>query len=105
MPRLGRASRSDPAEDGGQCRAAGWSSRGHCEACRRRTNPQAVPCIFAIERGYAHGKSEGTKTEANLAAAFAGESQARNKYTYYASKAKKDGMSRLPPCSWRPPTT
>ena len=33
---------------------------------------------------------KGTKTEANLMAAFAGESQARNKYTYYASKAKKD---------------
>ena len=33
---------------------------------------------------------KGSKTEANLMAAFAGESQARNKYTYYASKAKKD---------------
>ena len=34
---------------------------------------------------------KGSKTEANLMAAFAGESQARNKYTYYASKAKKEG--------------
>ena len=34
---------------------------------------------------------KGTKTEANLMAAFAGESQARNKYSYYAEKAKKDG--------------
>ena len=34
-------------------------------------------------------KYEGTKTYENLLAAFAGESQARNKYTYYASKAKK----------------
>ena len=34
---------------------------------------------------------KGTKTEANLKEAFAGESQARNKYTYFASKAKKDG--------------
>ena len=34
---------------------------------------------------------KGTKTEANLQIAFAGESQARNKYSYYASKAKKDG--------------
>ena len=33
---------------------------------------------------------KGSKTEANLMAAFAGESQARNKYTYYASKAKKN---------------
>lgn len=38
---------------------------------------------------------KGTKTEANLAAAFAGESQARNKYTYYASKAKKEGFVQI----------
>ena len=38
---------------------------------------------------------KGTKTEANLMTAFAGESQARNKYTYYASTAKKKGISRL----------
>ena len=38
---------------------------------------------------------KGTKTEANLAAAFAGESQARNKYSYYASKAKKDGYEQI----------
>ncbi len=38
---------------------------------------------------------KGTKTEQNLADAFAGESQARNKYTYYASKAKKDGYEQI----------
>ena len=38
---------------------------------------------------------KGSKTEQNLMAAFAGESQARNKYTYYASKAKKDGYEQL----------
>ena len=38
---------------------------------------------------------KGTKTEANLMAAFAGESMARNKYTYYASKAKKEGFEQL----------
>ena len=38
---------------------------------------------------------KGSKTEANLWAAFAGESQARNKYTYYASKAKKDGYVQI----------
>lgn len=42
---------------------------------------------------------KGTKTEANLMAAFAGESQARNKYTYYASKAKKKAMNKLRHCS------
>ena len=38
---------------------------------------------------------KGTKTEKNLQEAFAGESQARNKYTYYASKAKKDGYVQI----------
>ena len=37
----------------------------------------------------------GSRTEANLAAAFAGESQARNKYNYYASKARKDGYEQI----------
>ena len=38
---------------------------------------------------------KGSKTEANLAAAFAGESQARNKYTYYSSAAKKEGLEQI----------
>lgn len=38
---------------------------------------------------------KGTKTEANLAAAFAGESQAHTKYLYYASRAKKDGYNQI----------
>lgn len=38
---------------------------------------------------------KGSKTEANLRTAFAGESEARNKYTYYASKAKKDGYEQI----------
>ncbi len=38
---------------------------------------------------------KGSKTQANLQAAFAGESQARNKYTYFASKAKKDGYVQI----------
>ena len=38
---------------------------------------------------------KGTKTEKNLMDAFAGESQARNKYTYFASKAKKDGYEQI----------
>ena len=39
-------------------------------------------------------KYAGTQTEKNLLEAFAGESQARNKYTYFASKAKKDSRGR-----------
>ena len=38
---------------------------------------------------------KGSKTEANLWSAFAGESQARNKYTYYASRARKDGFEQI----------
>ena len=40
-------------------------------------------------------KLKGTQTEKNLQEAFAGESQARNKYTYFASKAKKDGFEQI----------
>ena len=38
---------------------------------------------------------KGSKTEKNLMEAFAGESQARNKYTYFASKAKKEGFEQI----------
>ena len=38
---------------------------------------------------------KGSKTEQNLMAAFAGESQARNKYTYFASVAKKEGFEQM----------
>lgn len=41
------------------------------------------------------GELKGSKTEQNLLAAFAGESQARNKYTYFASKAKKEGYNQI----------
>ena len=40
-------------------------------------------------------KYEGTQTQKNLEAAFAGESQARNKYTYFASKARKEGFEQI----------
>lgn len=48
---------------------------------------------------------KGSKTEKNLQAAFAGESQARNKYTYYASVAKKQATNRSKPSSKKRPTT
>lgn len=46
-------------------------------------------------RGGKPNKYAGTQTEQNLIAAFAGESQARNKYTYFASKAKKEGYEQI----------
>ncbi len=45
-------------------------------------------------------KYAGTQTEKNLEAAFAGESQARNKYTYFASKAKKEGFEQIAALLW-----
>ncbi len=42
-----------------------------------------------------NNKYSGTKTEQNLLKAFAGESEARNKYTYFASKAKKEGFEQI----------
>lgn len=47
----------------------------------------------------------GSKTEKNLWEAFAGESQARNKYTFFASKAKKRAMSSWLRSLPKPPTT
>ena len=64
-----------------------------------------IPCGYTecTESVYRSRKGEqirmkelkGTKTEQNLMTAFAGESQARNKYTYFASKAKKDGYVQI----------
>ena len=51
--------------------------------------------------GVKTNKYSGTQTEKNLMEAFSGESQARNKYTYFASKAKKKALSRLQLCSKR----
>ena len=41
------------------------------------------------------GKLQGTRTEGNLLAAFAGESQARNRYTYFAAAARKEGLQQI----------
>jgi len=48
---------------------------------------------------------KGTKTEKNLMEAFAGESQARNKYTYFASVAKKEGFQQISAIFEKPQTT
>lgn len=47
------------------------------------------------KEGYKIMELKGSKTEENLKTAFAGESQARNKYTYYASRARKDGYEQI----------
>jgi len=48
---------------------------------------------------------KGTKTEKHLLTAFAGESQARNRYTYFASQAKKEGYEQIAASSWKPQIT
>jgi len=55
----------------------------------------AARIIIIINTGGNSMEFKGSRTQANLMAAFAGESQARNKYTYYASKAKKDGYEQI----------
>ena len=51
--------------------------------------------VMNVVKGRKIMELKGSKTEQNLMAAFAGESQARNKYTYYASKAKKEGFEQI----------
>ena len=58
-----------------------------CPRCRARGKNVRV---YEEQNPYA-----GTQTEKNLQAAFAGEQQARNKYTYFASKAKKEGFEQI----------
>lgn len=55
----------------------------------------AVPANDTVEEEYRMPDLKGTKTERNLMDAFAGESQARNKYTYFASVAKKEGYEKI----------
>ena len=51
--------------------------------------------MYQRKKGWEKMELKGSKTETNLRSAFAGESQARNKYTYYASVAKKEGYEQI----------
>ena len=70
-----------------------------CSVCNHVVEGDSAPEVCPVCKQ--SGKFEklpvlkGSKTEANLQAAFAGESQARNKYTYFASKAKKEGFVQI----------
>ena len=75
------------------CKICGYVHEGDaapeiCPRCKRSGVMEAQP--EEKKNPYA-----GTQTEKNLEAAFAGESQARNKYTYFASKAKKEGFEQI----------
>ncbi len=68
----------------------------HTNIAHAGENPMLnVPLNIKEEETMGTTKYAGTKTEKNLEAAFAGESQARNKYTYFASAAKKEGYEQI----------
>ena len=70
-----------------------------CKICHYVAEGDVAPevCPVCKQSGQFEEKNalKGSKTEANLWTAFAGESQARNKYTYFASKAKKEGFVQI----------
>ena len=69
-----------------------------CQVCHyvaEGAAPEVCPVCKQSGKFVELNSLKGTKTEANLWTAFAGESQARNKYTYFASKAKKEGFVQI----------
>ena len=70
-----------------------------CSVCNHvvegENAPEVCPVCKQVGKFEKMPVLKGSKTEANLQAAFAGESQARNKYTYFASKAKKEGFVQI----------
>ena len=75
------------------CKACGYTYDGdsaieQCPKCKQMN-------VFEKVEKQKTNPYAGTQTEKNLMAAFAGESEARNKYTYFASKAKKDGYEQI----------
>ena len=80
-------------------------SKWKCQVCGHVYEGDALPEVcpvckqpaskFELIEGPAANPYAGTQTEKNLQAAFAGESQARNKYTYFASVAKKEGYEQI----------
>ena len=76
------------------CSVCGYIHEGEqppkmCPICRQPAS------VFELVKHEKKNRYAGTQTEKNLEAAFAGESQARNKYTYFASKAKKEGYEQI----------
>ena len=77
-----------------KCKLCGYIHEGEMNS--DFTCPKCKQPATAFEKiGTTLNKYAGTQTEKNLLEAFAGESQARNKYTYFASKAKKEGFEQI----------
>ena len=68
-----------------------WESVCYTRGCRQELTSHTEK----RRKDVMANKYAGTQTEKNLETAFAGESQARNKYTYFASKAKKEGFEQI----------
>ena len=90
-----------PKVSGWRCKICGYVYEGDvlpadfiCPICKHGAS-DFERIEINQEKGEIKMELKGSRTEANLMAAFAGESQARNKYTYYASKAKKDGFVQI----------
>ena len=66
-----------------------------CPVCKQPASNFEKKDMKVEEKEMATNKYAGTQTEKNLQEAFAGESQARNKYTYFASVAKKEGYEQM----------
>lgn len=84
------------------CKICGYIYEGEnlpadfiCPVCKHGAADFEKIIPNTYEKGDMKMDLKGSKTEANLQAAFAGESEARNKYTYYASKARKDGYVQI----------
>ncbi len=93
------------AKKGWRCTVCGYVHEGEtlppdfqCPLCGHGASdfePVGQNNINTNQKGDTNMSYKGTKTEQNLIAAFAGESQARNKYTYFASVAKKEGYEQI----------
>ena len=67
-----------------------------CDLCYNKKQKERLSFVKRAEKASSMGnKYEGTETEKNLRNAFSGESEARNKYTYFASVAKKEGYEQI----------
>ena len=81
-----------------RCTVCGYIHEGPLPedfVCPRCRQPASVFVKLEEEKGPAANPYAGTKTEKNLEAAFAGESQARNKYTYFAAVAQREGYEQI----------
>ncbi len=86
-----------------RCKICGYIYEGDtlpddfvCPLCKHPASDfERVEAVEEKDKGENNMDLKGTKTEQNLMAAFAGESQARNKYTYFASVAKKEGFEQI----------